>query len=264
MTEREALTCDEFLDVAAAVSLNAGDPEDVARVDTHAAKCPCCAARLDEFRETTAVMGLLVPQIEPPTTSRTRLMAAVDRRPRSRVPLRVWPRRLRVPTAWGVAVASLLVSVGALIRVIMMQAQINDLRQTAMMASERAGRYEHVVEVLRSEALAIRPLQPVSQSSSTSGTIYMDPASGQGMVMCHNLPPIEQGHAYQIWFVRGQERVSAGLLWPDHYGNAYTLIQVPSDLQTFDSIGLTVEPNTGSAWPTTPRIAGTRLKDSTQ
>lgn len=264
MTERHALSCDEFLDLAAAVALDAGDADEVARVEAHAAKCPDCAARYDEFRETTAAMGLLVPQVEPPTTSRTRLMAVVDRRPRSRWPLRLVPRRLKFPTAWGVAVASLIVSVGALFRVIMMQAQINDLQQSAMMASERAARYAHVVEVLRSESLAIRPLQPVSQSLATSGMIYMDPASGQGMVMCHNLPPIEQGHTYQIWFVRGPERVSAGLLWPDHYGNGYALIQVPSDLQSFDSIGLTVEPNTGSAWPTTPRIVGTRLKENTE
>ena len=33
----------------------------------------------------------------------------------------------------------------------------------------------------------------------------------------------------------------AGLLWPDHYGNGYTLIQVPTDLQSFDSIGITDE-----------------------
>jgi hypothetical protein len=183
--------------------------------------------------------------------------AASERRAvRSAVPRLL--RRLPTPAAWGVAAASLLVSIGALFRVIVMQGQINDLRQSGMLASERAARYDHVVEVLASDKLAIRPLQPVSQNAS-SGVAYMDPSSGMGMVMCHNLPPIEQGHAYQIWFVRGQERVSGGLLWPDHYGNGYTLIQVPSDLQSFDSIGLTDEPGTGSAWPTTPRVIGTRL-----
>jgi Anti-sigma-K factor rskA len=258
MTERHALTCDDFLDAAAAVTLHASDAEEARRVDEHAATCASCRARLDEFRETSATLGMFAPQIEPPSILRTRLMKTVGREPR-----RLWPRLLRrPPTAWGVAAASLLVSIGALFRVIMMQAQINDLRQTAMMASERAARYDHVVEVLASDRLAIRPLQPVSQDAPMSGMIYMDPGSGTGMVMCHNLPPIQQGHAYQIWFVRGQERVSGGLLWPDHYGNGYTLIQVPQDVQSFDSIGLTDEPGTGSAWPTTPRVIGTRLKDN--
>ena len=96
------------------------------------------------------------------------------------------------------------------------------------------------------------------------GMVYMDPSSGTGMLMCHNLPPIEQGHAYQVWFVRGNERVSGGLLWPDHYGNGYALIQVPTDLQSFDSIGITDEPGTGSQWPTTPRVIGTPLKECDQ
>ena len=42
-----------------------------------------------------------------------------------------------------------------------------------------------------------------------------------------------------------------------NYGNGYTLIQVPTDLQSFDSIGITDEPGTGSQWPTTPRVIGT-------
>ena len=84
------------------------------------------------------------------------------------------------------------------------------------------------------------------------------------MLTCHNMPALEQGHAYQVWFVRGSERISAGLLWPDRDGNGYTLIHVPVDLQSFDSIGLTDEPGTGSAWPTTPRVIGTPLNQSDQ
>ena len=43
---------------------------------------------------------------------------------------------------------------------------------------------------------------------------------------------------------------------PDRLGDGYTMIQVPSDVQSFDSIGLTDEPGNGSAWPTTPRVLG--------
>ncbi|MGI9147752.1 MAG: anti-sigma factor [Chloroflexota bacterium] len=92
----------------------------------------------------------------------------------------------------------------------------------------------------------------------------MDPPSGTGMLMCHNMPPLEQGHAYQVWFVRSKQ---AGLRRPDLAGRlrqCYTLIQVPTDLQDFDSVGLTDEPGSGSRWPTTPQVIGTPLKDSVQ
>jgi len=84
------------------------------------------------------------------------------------------------------------------------------------------------------------------------------------MLMCHDLPPLQQGHAYQVWFIRGNDRVSGGMLWPDLRGDGYTMIQVPADVQSYDSIGLTDEPGSGSAWPTTPRVIGTPLKESSQ
>ena len=69
---------------------------------------------------------------------------------------------------------------------------------------------------------------------------------------------------WQLWFVRGSERISGGVLWPDRMGNGYTLIQVPADVQSFDQMGVTEEPGTGSAWPTTKRIMGGSIKSDTQ
>jgi hypothetical protein len=144
----------------------------------------------------------------------------------------------------------------------MLQSEVTSLRQFANAQADRATRYEHMVDVLASDQLAIRPLQPVMESVQSRGMVYLDPSSGTGMVMCHNLPPLQPGHAWQVWFVRGSERVSAGMLWPDGYGNGYTLIRVPPDLPSFESIGLTDEPGNngrGSDWPTSPRVMGTNL-----
>jgi hypothetical protein len=166
--------------------------------------------------------------------------------------------------AWLVAAASLVISLGAITWAAQLQNQIATLQSDALVARAQAARYDRVVELLASEKQAIRPLQPVVQNMPSRGMVYLNPSSGTGMLMCYHMPPIEQGRAYQVWFVRGNERISAGLLWPDHLGNGYAIIQVPTDLQSFESIGLTDEPGTGSGWPTTPRIIGTRLKESDQ
>jgi hypothetical protein len=121
-----------------------------------------------------------------------------------------------------------------------------------------------MVDAMASNSNAIRVMQPVSVSMPSRGIVYLDPTSETGLVMCHNLPPVEQGHAYQIWFVRGNERISGGMLWPDRFGDGYTLIRVPRDLQSFDSVGLTDEPGSGSQWPTTPRVIGVPLKEQSQ
>jgi hypothetical protein len=265
MPEHATMTCDEFIDLAAAVAFDAVELEQYRRVEEHAAACPDCARHLEDFREVAAALGSAALQLDPPPTLRARVLETVANTPRG--PRRLWARSLRRPRfspAWLVAAASFVFSLGAVAWVASLQGQIVALQNDAQMARERADRYDHVVEVLASDKLAIRPLQPASLAMPSRGMVYMDPSSGTGMVTCHNLPPIEQGHVYQVWFVRGNERISGGLLWPDPYGNGYTLIKVPTDLQSFDSVGITDEPGTGSAWPTTPRVIGTPLKESAQ
>ena len=267
MAEHATMSCEEFLDAAAAVSLHAEvDEAEVSRVEEHAARCAACAARFAEFDAVAAALGSAAPQVAPPAALRGRVLELAAHTPQSVVgPSRLWPRalrRMRLSPAWLVAAASLLLSIASMVWAINLQGQVTALQRDALAASERAERFDHVVQVLASDKLAIRPLQPAVQTMPSRGIVYMDPSSGTGMVMCHNLPPIEQGHAYQIWFVRGTERVSGGLLWPDRDGNGYTLIQVPTDLQSFDSIGLTDEPGSGSAWPTTPRVVGGPIKET--
>jgi len=45
MAGHATITCDEFLDLAAVVALDAADVEDVQRVEDHAAQCAECRAR---------------------------------------------------------------------------------------------------------------------------------------------------------------------------------------------------------------------------
>jgi hypothetical protein len=266
-TGSTSLTCEEFLDLAAGVALDAADAEDVRRVEEHAETCPVCRGWFDEMRMAVAGLGMLAPQLEPPPALRGRVFEAVRREPR---PLafvrRLLPRRAarrpRFSAAWLAAAASFVVAVAALAWVAILQVQITDLRNQTLAANEREVRIDRVVSVLASDKLAIKPLQAVASQVGSSGYVFMDPKSGTGMLMCHGLPQLEQGHGYQIWFVRGNDRVSAGMLWPDRSGDGYTMIQVPPDVQSFDSIGLTDEPGNGSAWPTTPRVVGAPIKET--
>lgn len=266
MAEHASLSCDEFLDLAAVVALDAGDAEDVRLVEAHADECPECLASLEQFRAAASALGSVVPQAEPDPAVRGRLLEAVRREPRPLV-TRLWPRlvrRRKLSAAWLVAAVSLIVAVASLVWVAMLQVQLGDLRGQALVAGERAARFDRVASVLASDQLAVKPLEPAVATVPSSGYVFLDPVSGTGMLMCHDLPPLQQGHAYQIWFVRGNDRVSGGMLWPDPRGDGYTMIRVPPDLQSFDSLGLTDEPGTGSAWPTSPKVIGTPLKETSQ
>jgi anti-sigma-K factor RskA len=263
MQPQVSITCDEFIDLAAGYALDALDPSDVERVEQHAATCADCASRLEEFRETAAALGTRVPQADPPAALRGRLLEAVRSTSQERAPEPLRPRpvrRLRWSGAWLVAAASLLISLASIGWMARMNEQMSTLRADVTTARERAARYDHIAEVLGSDQLAIRQLAPLAQDLPYRGLVYLDPLSGTGMLTCHDMPPIEQGRAYQVWFMRGNTPVSAGLVWPDRAGNGYALIQVPSDLQNFDSIGMSEEPGTGSVWPTGQRVIGGPLR----
>jgi anti-sigma factor RsiW len=270
----ESALCAEIIDLSAAVALGAAEPADLERVEQHADECPKCAAALREFREVAAVLGASVLQVEPPARLKNRLLLTARRTPQEARPVPrgalswvrgrlAWPR-LRLSPAWVVAAASMLVSVGALVWVATLQGQVAELRTAAAAERERAVRYDQVVQVLASPQLAVRSLTPAMQSVHSYGTVYLDPSSRTGMLTARGLPPIPSGHVWQLWFVRGNERVSGGLLWPDRLGNGYTLLQVPADVQSFEGIGVTEEPGTGSAWPTTQRIMGGSIKPESQ
>lgn len=65
-----------------------------------------------------------------------------------------------------------------------------------------------------------------------------------------NLPPPPQGKVYQLWFVTKDAKISAGLLKTDGSGQGITLVTVPSDINQFDATAITLEPEGGSAQPT--------------
>ena len=263
--------CDEVLDLAASVALDAADPEAERRVEEHLTHCPECGPRVRELREAAGVLGLGVPQITPPPALRERILSLAREIEPERPPA---PRALshlrrvpRVPLAWAAAAAAIAVSLLSLAWAASLQNQISALQTAAAADRERAARFDHVVQVLASDQLAIRRLTPVNQTLASHGVLYLDPETRSGMLMCRHMPPVAPGHVWQLWFVRGTERVSGGLLWPDGEGNGDAVIRVPSDLQSFDSVGLTEEPDNrgrGSDAPTSPRVMGSPLRETSQ
>lgn len=251
-----ALTCADVSDLVAGAAVDALSAAEQVTLNRHLVNCAACQKDLDELRAAASQLALGVPQVEPPAGLGDRILsAALLAGPTSARPTPMsWRGRLRrVAPMWGAVAASVAVAIGSMVWAASLQSQVNQL-------STDASRYHHVVSVLESQQLATRPLQPASADAQGSGMVYIDPSTGQGMVMVRNLPPLPQDRAWQVWFVRGTQRVSAGMLWTDQRGNGYCLISVPGDVKQFDSVGLTSEPAHGSPWPTTPRVVGATLQ----
>ncbi len=261
-------TCESLADLLAGVALDAASGEERVQVQRHVVACHRCAADLDELREAAAALGELVPQVAPPPALRERVLAAAQReRPGGGSPVRKEPLPIaravrRISPIWGAIAAAVIVSGGSLAWAASLQSQMAALTVQAQVAQaerDKAARYDRIVQVLASQQMESRPLTPAREGVRATGTIWLDPSSQSGMVMLHDLPPAPPGRGWQLWFVRGSQRVSGGMLRADETGSGYTLVQVPADLKSFDSIGITEEPASGSPAPTTPRIVGTQI-----
>ncbi len=260
-------TCKMLVDLLPGTALDVLLAEERLEVQAHVATCSRCAAELAELEEAAAVLAAGVPQVEPPADLKGRVLAAAreeraDAHPPQRARPRLLPAWRRVTPMWGAVAAAVVVSVGSLTWAASLQSQVATLSAQAQVAQaerQKAASYDAVVSVLASNQLAVRSLTPVSTGVPATGTVWLDPSSGSGMIMVRGLPQLLPGRAWQLWFVRGSTRESGGMLWTDKSGTGYTLIKVPRDLDNYESLGITEEPATGSPWPTTPRVAGTQL-----
>ena len=265
------MTCHEVRELLAALSLDALDADERDAVEDHLATCQACASELRAHEETIAALALALPQIDPPARLKGRILAAATTDRATRRP--AWRRRLTArrlsplglaaalalviavcAALWAASLQSQLVEQRALVA--SLEAQLGEQRALAASNEERAQRYDRIVAVLQADQVYVRPLESTNGAAGAFGRVYLDPASGAGMMMVRKLPPLSEGRAYQLWLVKADgQRTSCGLLRrTDTYGNGYTLIQAPVPLSEWQGIGLTEEPATGSPGPTGARM----------
>jgi hypothetical protein len=90
-----------------------------------------------------------------------------------------------------------------------------------------------------------------------AGYVYVDPTSNVGLMLTYWLPKIGADQRFQVWLVTPEgQRDSGGLFAADARGNANVIINAPAPFAKYKSVGVTVEPATGSPGPTSPRVCG--------
>jgi anti-sigma-K factor RskA len=112
-------------------------------------------------------------------------------------------------------------------------------------------------------AIASYPSSQVAliEEDGVRGTFVYDPELPVGVMYVWGLQPPPEDQAYQAWLVDPQgHRLSGGLLtFSEDPGFGWLLVQAPSTMSEFSSLGVTLEPAGGSLAPTGPRILGADL-----
>jgi anti-sigma-K factor RskA len=266
------LTCEEARELVPLLALNVLDVDEQDVLDDHLSGCTACQRELAAYAEVTAQLALALPQSDPSPDLKRRVLAQASR-PRALpappltsagvgAPTSIWrgarAQRLRMSLSSLIAAVAVVVAAGSTYWALGLRAQLQEQEARVGTLSQRASNYQKVAAVLQAADTQIRVLQSTDPNQESFGRVYIDPESGEGMLMVRNLPPLPQGRVYQLWVARTNgERESAGVLtWTDKAGNGYTLIKCPDTLARWNTFGVTEEPAGGSQLPTGTSLLG--------
>lgn len=256
----ELTDCSQIKEILDAYALGAASPGEATIIEAHAAECVRCWEELTKAQRAAALLALSIPLHGAPEALRRRVMArAAKERLGRRAP---WPGkkwRLGWPAAaWGLAVAG----VAALALAGFLEAQltdlrgekdalareVQDLRQENSAAGLQLAQQRQIMAVLsHPDAERVR-MTSVSSASQASALYGWSRSGAEGFLICEGLPSLGEGQVYQAWFVVGKEYVPAHV-----FSTSDGTCLIPLDLGWLkgrpDGIGITVEPQGGSAQP---------------
>jgi hypothetical protein len=255
--EQPNMICVALLELIPAYSIGATDPAEERFIKANLEHCPEAVAELARYMELSEVMLSSPPLVQAPADLGDKLLAAITvpqpvKAPRQN-PLR---KRLSFPR-WNpgrLAAAILVILVigsnvylGTQIIGIRSRQQEIDARLDAqnkallMLSSGAASRFELAANT------AAEPMAPYA-------AIVWDPNADTAVLTVKHFPALPSDKAYQLWLNRGGKRESGGVFQVNDYGIGTLVFRASGPINTFDSMGITPEPATGSPGPTAPPV----------
>jgi anti-sigma-K factor RskA len=281
------VNCTEFKDEVAAYVLDTLEPGERRACEAHLEEAIVhegCREALAEAYETTALLGAALPPLEPGAhvwqaieheigaTSAPPVEPPPARRPSpsrpGTAPVRRSPRREGV--AWGLAAAAALAAfvlgmeyrisqrdLAAIERELRVASAADRDKQICLreLATARVSLREKTAALSLLEAPGTQLIQLAAQGDEPyRASALLNAGESSGMVLTTALKPLA-GKDYQLWLIRGDEKISAGILRTDPSGA--TLARISNDVLAGgrpDAFAVTIEPPGGMPQPTGPII----------
>ncbi len=240
--------CTEYQKNIPAYVLQALERNEALALELHLEECAACQEELNAYRQVSQYLLLAVPPQVPPSSLRARLEQRLKAQKRQEMRYS-WKEIVLRSLVWGV----LLLLVGL---------NLFSLLQIHALQRHQAQLLEGLQEVQRAFALLAYPDTesfPITANlEQITGRLLVDKKHNVAVLLVWNLPPPDPGHVYQAWLIDEHgDRTSAALFVPDPYlpFTTVTLISPASfTFADFDGVGVTLEPEGGSPFPTGPRL----------
>jgi hypothetical protein len=208
------MDCEHVKELLDAYALGAAEPEEAAALEEHMADCVRCWAALNEAQRAAASLALSTTPQPAPDSLRRRILADAER-----LQYPAGPKLLeRLPKLWPTGVGLLAATAAAsLAFTLFVQTEVSDLRgENDRLAADVETADAQLMQQQQVMALLAAPdtqqikLEPTDPTSSASAVYHWSGSAKMGAILCHSLPPLQEGQVYQIWFLTEDDSYPAG------------------------------------------------------
>ena len=262
-------------------ALDALTDEEKESVESYLAAHPEARAQVEEMTQAASSLPQGISPMEPPRRIQDALMSRVRVGKRGRLSAAVQPSRrvirfenifqafslgvATVAIVWAVVLnaqlAQLRSEVSTLHEAADAQAnsleQINQLRNEVSLLGEALVTQSNSLEQINAKLDQTAPagavtisLQGTDVQPDAHGQLIADPNSQSAVLVIAGLGQLEPGKTYQVWLIDGGGPKSAGLLTIDENGQGVLVVTSELTIAEFNALGISIEPDGGSAQPT--------------
>ncbi|MBT2572164.1 anti-sigma factor [Planococcus sp. ISL-110] len=224
--------CDRLVDY-----LNGTLSEDeIEQFEEHVKTCTEC----QEIVEATGELPYLADPVEPPADMKARILSNVfEEKPEqnnppaalnpamSPIPLH---RKKSKPNIWRPLIAAVLLA--SLLGNAYAFLQLSDQDDAPETAIES-------IELQPSEAFA----------GTATAEMIQEEGSLNLVVQANQLAELDAGQVYQVWLIKDDQPIPAGAFSPNPNGEGASYYQLEENLSEWDTIAITLEPETGNELP---------------
>jgi anti-sigma-K factor RskA len=220
-------------------------PVEQRAVELHLSGCAVCREEREALQEAAGWLALAAPPIEPPARLKKAILRQINTPVARRTAARAgWFGRLRgwlrsASPAWLLAAAALILLL--LASNLFLWGQVRQLAQQTQTPLR-------TVALVGSETMSEAKGLMVLTGDGRSGTLVVD-----------GLPKLGPERQYQLWLIQDGQRTSGGVFSVDSWGYGAMVIESERPLDSFQSVGVTIEPAGGSPGPTGEKVLSGEL-----
>jgi hypothetical protein len=234
------MTCEELQDVYELYALGLLDEDEKNEADAHLNRgCANCRKSLNDALALNSILMATTAEVKPRSRLRRRILASVG------VERSSW--------TWVPALAAVCMLVVALWLGMQERNRATELASARQTLMRVEGDRDKMLEAFR--FLNQPQTKQVGFQKGPRGNVFVNSRSGVLMIAA-NLPPLLPGRIFEMWLIPkgGAAPRPAGLFSAAPSGDGFHIMAGPVDLAELGVVAVTVEPQAGSAAPTTTPI----------